>query len=276
MAEAVMTPRGPYRLRLIVRDGQWSAPLLDGERAFAWQRLDGKVIIRAASEEGVELARFMLALDDDTASFHERFARDRLLGPTARAFVGWRPLRLATVSHAVLRAICGQLIESSRARALERRILRATGTDVASRERLAAFSAAQLRSHGLAAGRAATLLRVCRSIDLERLRDLPGEDVARRLASERGIGPWSIGVIALEGLGRYDLAPIGDLALVKLASALAGRWVETWETAELLEPYKEWQGLASELLLLGWTRGLVPGTDADRARFVRVRSRRAA
>jgi 3-methyladenine DNA glycosylase/8-oxoguanine DNA glycosylase len=100
--------------------------------------------------------------------------------------------------------------------------------------------------------------------------------VAARLRRERGIGPWSIGVIALEGLGRYDAGLVGDLGLVKLVASLRGRWAAAWETAELLEPYGEWQGLASELFLLGWARGLVPGADPDVARRTRLRTRRAA
>ena len=69
---------------------------------------------------------------------------------------------------------------------------------------------------------------------------------------------------------------VGDLGLIKLVSALRGRWVEAWETAEVLAPYGEWQGLAGELLLHGWAKGLVPGADPDVARRTRLRSRRAA
>jgi 3-methyladenine DNA glycosylase/8-oxoguanine DNA glycosylase len=36
---------------------------------------------------------------------------------------------------------------------------------------------------------------------------------------------------------------------VKLVSAERGRWVETEETRELLEPYEEWAGLASVYIL---------------------------
>ena len=39
---------------------------------------------------------------------------------------------------------------------------------------------------------------------------------------------------------------------------LRGRPVEGWETAELLEPYGEWSGLASVYLLAGYARGLLP------------------
>ena len=66
-------------------------------------------------EDGLRLARFMLALDDDTSEFHARFAHDLLIGPSARALLGYRPPRLATVAHATMRAIVGQLIESRRA-----------------------------------------------------------------------------------------------------------------------------------------------------------------
>jgi AraC family transcriptional regulator of adaptative response / DNA-3-methyladenine glycosylase II len=266
-----------YRLRLITRGAHWQAPVRDdGTAATAWQRDDGVVVITAPDDAAVERARFMLALDDDTTEFHRRFARDPLLGPTARAYVGWRPRRLATVAHAALRAIAGQLIESRRARAIERAVLRRCGGPVATQEALRRLSPARLCACDLAPSRAATLARLCRTIDLERLREKPTERIVARLGRERGVGPWSIGVIALEGLGRHDAGLVGDLGLVKLMSALRGRWVETWETAELLEPYGEWQGLASELLLHGWAAGLIPGADPDVARRTRLRSRRAA
>ena len=276
MLEAVLTPRGPYRLGLVVRSGAWTAELADGTVSHAWQRTDGRVVVRAAGEEQLELARFMLALDDDTAEFHRRFASDPLVGPSARALTGWRPLRLPTVAHATLRAVCGQLVESWRARRIERAVLRRCGRAVATQQALARLAPAELRACELSAGRAATLTRLCRSTDLEGLRSPPGQAVCARLLHERGIGPWSVGVIALEGLGRYDRALVGDLGLIKLVSSLRGRWVAAWETAELLEPYREWQGLAGEMLLLGWTRGLVPGADPDLARRTRLRARRAA
>jgi hypothetical protein len=52
---------------------------------------------------------------------------------------------------------------------------------------------------------------------------------------------------------------------VKYLRAVRGREVETWETAELLEPYGEWAGLASVYLLLGLARGLVPAAAASAA-----------
>jgi 3-methyladenine DNA glycosylase/8-oxoguanine DNA glycosylase len=274
--EDVVTPAGPYRLRLMARTGTWQGALTGDRIATARQRPDGRVVVRAPDEAGLATARFMLALDDDTAEFHERFARDPLIGPSARAFVGYRPLRLATVTHAVVRALCGQLIEARRARAIEQAIARACGDRVVTQPALRGFAPVELRRFGLAQQRATVLARLAATIDFERLRDLPADAVAARLARVRGVGPWSIGVISLEGLGRLDRGLVGDLSLVKLHAALSGRWVEGHETAQLLAPYDEWQGLAGEILLLGWSRGLVPGASADRARIARRRERRAA
>jgi 3-methyladenine DNA glycosylase/8-oxoguanine DNA glycosylase len=231
--------------------------------------------VRASSKRGVEQARFLLALDDDTSEFHRRYARDPLLGPSLHALRGLRPRRKATVAHATLTAICGQLIQSRRAREIERAVIRACREDPPSQEALAGLSPAALCGLGLAGGRATTLARLVRTVDLEKLKATPGTALAR-LGRERGVGPWSVGVVALQGLGRYDVGLVADLGLLKLLASLRGRWPEPAETVELLDPYGEWQGLASVFLLAGFKRGLVPGASADRARLVRAMHRPAA
>ena len=283
MDDVVARPRGPYSLALTARhagdatrrfrDGIFDALLQVGdgvERGAARQHPDGSLRLVADSEEALERLRFSLALDDDHSEFLRRFRDDPLLGPATRRIAGLRPLRLATVEHALLRALCGQLIESRRARAIERRIIR---TAMPARDGLHApptvaalrtLSPAELRRLGLHARRGATLVRLCRSLDLDRLRDLPAPIVAARLGRERGLGPWSIGVVALEGLGRYDLGLVGDLGLIRLLSAIRGRRVEGWETEELLAPYGEWAGLAGVYLLSAWARGLLPISPAER------------
>jgi 3-methyladenine DNA glycosylase/8-oxoguanine DNA glycosylase len=269
VVEAALTPTGPYSLRLTARTAVWQSRLPEGRWAEACQAYDGTVLVHASCERALEEARFCLALDDDTTEFHRRFARDRLLGPSVRALRGLRTRRKATVAHATLRAVCGQLIQASRALEIERDVLRACGEDPPSRESLAGLSAAKLTACGLAASRAATLARVVRRIDLEALRASPATALTR-LRRERGIGPWSVGVVALQGLGRYDTGLVSDLALVKLYASLRGRWPERPdETAQLLEPYGEWQGLASVFLMAGFARGLVPGASIDKARAVR-------
>jgi 3-methyladenine DNA glycosylase/8-oxoguanine DNA glycosylase len=249
-----------------VIDGVLVAALASGGAGRAWQQANGTMQLRAPSETGIDELRFMLALDDDHSEFLRRFARDPMIGKATKRVRGLRPLRTATVAHALLRAVCGQLIQARRAREIERTVIcavtpRLTGTRLHAPpdcESLGSLSPAELRRLGLGARRSAALVRVCRSVDLERLRGLPGNASADRLLRERGVGPWSVGVVFLEGLGRYDRGLVADLGLVKLCSALRGRRVEGWETAELLEPYGEWAGLASIYLLAAYGLGLVP------------------
>jgi 3-methyladenine DNA glycosylase/8-oxoguanine DNA glycosylase len=272
MVAADLRPRGPYSLALSARGGSDATrtfrdgilnAALPGGRVVAWQRPDGIVCLRATSEEALERMRFCLGIDDDHTPFVLRFRRDPMIGSTVQRMRGLRPIRLATVAQALLRALCGQLILASEARAMERRIIRAAterrdGLSVPpTTDDLARFSPAQLRRLGLHARRGATLSRLC-AWELERLKEQPTDAVADRLNRERGLGPWSVGVVCLEGLGRYERGLQGDLGLVKLLGAMRGRRVEGWETAELLEPYGEWAGLASVYLLAGYAKGLLP------------------
>jgi 3-methyladenine DNA glycosylase/8-oxoguanine DNA glycosylase len=276
--EIAVSPRGPYSLALSARlagdatrryrDGTVTALLsIDGrlELTHARQAPDGRVSLRAASRDGVERLRWILALDDDHAEFLRRVRHDTLLGPASRALRGLRQVRTATVAQALLRAVSGQLVDWKSARTIERRVIRAVspaGPDglraAPGRAALAAAAPFELRGLGLHERRAAALVRICRGLELERLHELPTDAAVRRLERERGLGPWSAGVVCLEGLGRVEHGLVGDLGLVRLLRTLRGRPVEAWETAELLEPYGEWAGLASVYLLAGAGRGLLP------------------
>jgi 3-methyladenine DNA glycosylase/8-oxoguanine DNA glycosylase len=275
MVEIAVRPSGPYSLALStrlagdatrrVREGVVTARCC-GSIARAWQSRDGVVTIRSESVAAAEKLRWTLALDDDHSEFLRRVADDPLLGRAAKHLRGYRPVRTPTVAQALLRAVCGQLIDSKTARSLERRVIRALAPrdghghcEPPSTAALAAVAPFELRRLGLHERRGASVVRLCRSLELERFHDLPTDAVVRRIERERGLGPWSAGVVCLEGLGRYEHGLVGDLGLVKLVRALTGRKVvETWETAELLEPYGEWAGLASVYLLQGFSRGLIP------------------
>jgi AraC family transcriptional regulator of adaptative response / DNA-3-methyladenine glycosylase II len=283
--ELAVTPRGPFSLQFSARlssdatrtfrDGLFTQVLAVEDRvevARAWQIPDGTVAIVAESQAGADRMRWLLALDDDHSDFLRLVRDDPMLGRASRALRGLRPIRVPTVAQALLRAFCGQLIEAKVARRLEQTIIRklcAAGPDrlhISPTTRdLAAIAPAQLRAIGLHTRRSAALVRLCRSFELERLHDQPTATIARRLERERGLGPWSVGVVCLEGLGRMDYGLVGDLGLVKLLRVLRGRPVEGWETAELLEPYGEWAGLASMYLLAGFGRGLLPVSEARAA-----------
>ncbi len=274
---AELRPTGPYSLRLsgrhasdatrVVVDGTYRATVRAGEtleRVHALQRPDGTIVVAAESEAGVDHVRFALGLADDHSEFLRRFADDPLLAEPILRLRGLRPMRTGTVAQSLLRAVAGQLIQASRARAIERSVIRAAAPALGglhaapTAAELGRFSPAELARLGLGARRAGALVRLCRALDLESLKSQRTDAVVARLTRERGLGPWSLGVVCLEGLGRYDHGLQRDLGLAKLASALWGRWAEPEETDELLAPYGEWSGLASVYLLAGFARGFIP------------------
>ena len=221
---------------------------------------DGPLDVRIEASrprEALEQLRFVLALDEDHAPFLREFAGDPLLGERIRNLRGLRPLRTATVAHALLKAVCGQLIEAKAARLLEAKLLRMAAPAHGelrlppTRATFAGFAPAELVRAGLAARKAATLVRLSRELDVERLRAVPTAVAAGRIERERGLGPWSAGMVCLFGLGRYEHGLVGDLGLIKLCSSLLGRRAEAGDTAELLAPYGDWAGLASVYLLAG-------------------------
>ena len=206
-------------------------------------------------EAALERLRFVLAADDDHSEFVRRFADDPLLGEPIRRLRGLRPLRTATVTHALLKAVCGQLIQARAARQLEARLLRRACVRHGDlrlppvRATFGPLSPAELARDGLVARKATALIRLSREWDVERLHGVDTQAAVARIERERGLGPWSAGVVCLQGLGRYEHGLVGDLGLMKLCSALLGRRAETEDTRELLERYGEWAGLASVYLL---------------------------
>ena len=275
MVEDVVTPdRARTGSGSMARSGTWTRAAPGGRVGVAWQRPDGRVVVRAPDEESLATARFMLA----ARRRHERVPRALRARPAARA-VRARARRVPADAprdgdarrrpRALRSAHRGAA--GARDRAGDRaRVRRPTSI---TQHALARLSPVELRRLGLAQHRA-TAPRAARRDARPRAAPRPadGDVVDARLARERCIGPWSVGVIALEGLGRYDHGLVGDLSLVKLHASLTGRWVEGRETAALLAPYGEWQGLAGEILLRGWARGLVPGASVDLARIARRRA----
>jgi 3-methyladenine DNA glycosylase/8-oxoguanine DNA glycosylase len=274
--ETTIVPRRPYSLALsarmrsdatrFFRDGLLTMAFeAEGRPALARvrQRADGSLAVSIEAtvpRPALEKLRFVLAADADHAPFLERFQRDPLLGPATRGLAGLRPLRTATVTHALLKAVCGQLIQAKAARLLENKLVRVASDEheglrlPPSRTTFSGFTRADLARHGLVSRKGSALLRLTQQIDPERLLGVPTDLAAGRIERERGLGPWSAGMVCLHGLGRYDRGLVGDLGLIKLCRALRGRPADAEDTQELLEPYGEWAGLASVYLLASFPK----------------------
>ena len=226
--------------------------------AVVRQSRDGTLLARLtpeATDEAIAMLRFVLAADEDHGAFLRLAAADPLLREVVSRNRGLRPVRTATVAHALVQAVAGQLVTGREAWQIEWRILTLAGRPHAgmtlppTADDLRSLSAAQLTRAGLAPRRAAALARVVRTLDVERLRDVDTARAVARITRERALGPWSAGVIALSGLGRTEHGLVGDLGLIRMCTHLLGRPATADDTARLLARYGRWAGVASVHLL---------------------------
>ena len=223
-----------------------SQPSLDGltrRRGNGYVRLlhvDGAPVVVAASDttfaarastetaarEGIARMRFASGIDDDLAEFHARFRDDPLLGRAIRARPWLRVRRNPDPFVSLAWAVTEQLIEVVRANAIQRRLIAAHGPrygtlrDAPDAAAIAALAPAEIDACGLAPKRTLALRRAAREVAAGRvtLRGSAGD--FQRLLAIPEIGTWTIEMLALNGLGRLDVVPAGDLGYLKLIGRL--------------------------------------------------------
>jgi 3-methyladenine DNA glycosylase/8-oxoguanine DNA glycosylase len=259
---------------------------VDGEPVVvhAWQRRSGEVAMRAVSdgtaearERALERMRFALGVDDDLSGFYAAFRRDPFLGPAIRRRPWLRPTRRPFAWEALAWAITEQLIESSRAAAIQRRLVRRWGAalappgargaapvlrDVPRPDVIASLAPAELAACDLAPARALAMIRCAREIASGRAD--PADPAAdARFLRIREIGPWTLQCLRLLGRGEPDALPAGDLAYVKLVGVIAGlgRRAMVSEVEEFYARYEPYRGLAGIFSLshYGWTQSRARG-----------------
>jgi DNA-3-methyladenine glycosylase II len=252
---------------------------LNGEPAVvrSWQRRDGSVALRAEArrpedrELAVERMRFALGVDDDYRELYDAFRPDRLVGAAIRRSRWHRPRRRPWPWEALAWSITKQLIESSRAARIPRRMVsrwgveRADGDgttlrDVPTPELIAGRAPAELASMDLAPARALAMVRAAREVSAGRVD--PGDPASdRRLLAIREIGPWTVQCLGFYGRGEPDSLPAGDLAYVKLVGRLAGlgRRATVEEVEGFFAPYAPYRGLAGSFVLAAFHKLVASG-----------------
>jgi 3-methyladenine DNA glycosylase/8-oxoguanine DNA glycosylase len=227
-------------------------------------------------ELAIERMRFAIGVDDDLSDFRASIRGDRLLEPLIRRFPDVRPRRRPWPWEALAWAVTKQLIESSRAAAIQRRIVRRWGPrlgsgraalgDVPGAAVLAGRAPAELEAADLSGGRAVALRRVAAEVAAGRVAPAdPRGD--RRLRQQPGIGPWTVQCLGLFGRGEPDSLPAGDLGYVKLIGRLLGegRRASVEEVERFYAPYAPFRGLAGELTLRGLHHLVAQGPPLRRA-----------
>jgi DNA-3-methyladenine glycosylase II len=274
--DGLLRRRGPALQRLLHHD---ATPVLVGVVAPA----PGRVVFAARSDDeaaarwGLARLRFATGVDDDLRPFHDRFRDDPIIGRAVRSVPHMRVWRRPEPWEALAWAITEQLIDFERAKGIQRRLIARLGRrcirtglrDMPTAAAVAAEAPAALAAAGLTQARAITLRRVAREVAASRVTFHERDASLRRLRAIPGVGRWTMEMLSLYGLGRYDRAPAGDLGFLEIVGRLQTgnprAHADEAEVRGLLARYGEWQGLAGEYLRLAAARGLLPLTVRPRA-----------
>lgn len=175
--------------------------------------------------------RRLLDLDADPVAVDEALAADPLLAPLVHAHPGRRVPRGVDGDEIAFRILLGQQVSTAAARTHGARLVRAVGTPVETGipgldhlfPTADAVAGAPDEALAYPAARRDTIRRLAGALadgDLD-LSVGADRDAARAgLASLRGIGPWTVEMIAMRGLGDPDAFPATDLGVVRAAEEL--------------------------------------------------------
>lgn len=231
---------------------------------------------RRPASEVAPLVRWILSDDQDLRPFYRLARTHKVLGPLTRKFRGLKGTRPASLLEMASDVITEQQISLRAAHAIEERILRRFGDEVSGTwvfppaGRLADASLENLRHCGLSHRKAEYIRDFARlvsrgELDLERLKELPDDDVRSRLLSIRGWGPWSADYFLIRGLARPDALPSDDLGIRTIIGKHLGRGPRASAAVveRLLEPLRPYRGLAAFYLL---AKEMLERGDAVRAK----------
>jgi AraC family transcriptional regulator of adaptative response / DNA-3-methyladenine glycosylase II len=186
----------------------------------------------------VSMCRRVLDLDDDPAARPDPshvvavLAHDPALRPVVERTPGQRLPRSVDARELAVRAVLGQQVSTAAARTLARRLLLAHGSTLPADpagglthlwptpQQLVAVDEGTL---GMPSSRRRSLVSLVRAlaegtVDLSPGADLP--TARAQLAGLPGIGPWTVELVALRGLGDADAFPATDLGVRRAAESL--------------------------------------------------------
>lgn len=216
----------------------------------------------------VSRTRRMLDLDADPVAVDAALAADERLRPLVVRTPGRRVPRTADPEAMALRAVIGQQVSTQAARTHAGRLVATLGTPVDDPDGglthlfpraadLLADEAATAASLAMPATRRRTLFALAGALADGRivLDAGAGRDEARAaLAALPGIGPWTVGTIAMRALGDPDAFIAGDLG-VRLAAQRLGLPTSPTGLEKASLAWAPWRAYAVQHL---WATGVHP------------------
>jgi DNA-3-methyladenine glycosylase II len=152
----------------------------------------------------------------------------------------------------LVRAIVSQNISNSASRSIYRRLTDRFGGHPPTPHEILDDDPDELcRASGLSRAKTASLRSLAEHIDsgeldLERLHELPDEDVITQLSAVKGIGRWTADMFLMFHLDRPDVLPVGDLGLRRAVAKAYGlsEPPAAPELERIAEPWRPYRTLA--------------------------------
>jgi DNA-3-methyladenine glycosylase II len=119
---------------------------------------------------------------------------------------------------ALLRSIVGQQLSTKAARSIYGRLTDLFDGHAPTPRQLLDTDPERIRAAGLSRPKVAYLRDLAQHVEddrleLERLPDLPDEEVTEQLTAIKGLGPWTADMFLMFHLRRPDVLPVGDLGI---------------------------------------------------------------
>jgi DNA-3-methyladenine glycosylase II len=162
-----------------------------------------------------------------------------------------RGRRPTSAYGALLRAIVGQQLSTKAARSIFERLLDTFGGQTPTPRELLEADPETIRGVGLSRPKVAYLRDLAERVEdgdleLDRLAELPDEEVAAQLIQVKGLGQWSADMFLIFHLGRPDVLPVGDLGIRRAAQLRYGleELPDPGELERIAEPWRPHRSLA--------------------------------
>ena len=158
---------------------------------------------------------------------------------------------------ALLRSIVGQQLSTKAARTIYGRMTDLFDGHAPTPRQLLAVDPERVRAAGLSYSKIAYLRDLAARVDdgalqLERLPELPDEEVSAQLTAIKGVGQWTADMFMMFHLGRPDILPVGDLG-IRRAVQLEYRMRKPPDPKRLEKIAKPWRPYRTLACLFLWS-----------------------
>ena len=153
---------------------------------------------------------------------------------------------------ALVRSIVGQQLSTKAARTIYERLIALFGGRTPTPAELLAADPEKIRAAGLSRPKVSYLRSLAEHVEsgeleLDRLTELPDEEVSAQLTAVKGLGQWTADMFLIFHLRRPDVLPVGDLGVRRAVERAYGlpELPDATQLAEIAEPWRPHRSLAS-------------------------------